>query len=625
MKAGDIKLSGIFNDIHRYEVPMFQRPYVWDVEDNWLPLWTDVSAAADAVIEEMRAEEWAEDPAIYFLGAVVLQPITMNPQRVTTSLVIDGQQRLTTLQILLAAARAVAQEVGAESTAGRFDNWIENNEKVVHENFPQDRFKLWPLPQDRDEYFWAVRGAGDEVSNPDKAHRVGRARDWFETQIRDWAGTDNPVGHLEALHMALEERMKLVRVTLEKSDDAQIIFEALNHRGVDLTNSDLVKNLLFRLVEQQGDHRIAEQLLREHWLPLDYPAWRRRVTTGRLRRDLLDLVIGFWLEIHSGKDVSSERLFDDFKKWILDSETSAAEAIRSIRSYADLYKDLLASPPDSRTAGLIERITVLKQGTPWPLILYLFHDESISAEERRTAVESIDSYIMRRAICNLTTKDYNNTFRTALTAAMNAAPGAAGTAVRDSLASSSATSRIWPTDGEFVMAMFNNYFYGLGPAKLRCFFTGIENHLRTARTESLEPLSANNSKLTVEHVLPQTWQTHWPLEDATEDAETERQQAVHSLGNLTLITGTLNSDVSNGPWEAKREKLRQHSLLRITAGSILSRPSAAKQFDDTTWSLKWDESRILIRGGVLMKEALQVWSRPEPAEPIEPIEDNSDE
>ena len=150
MQAGDIRLGSLLALGHVYVVPHFQRPYVWKREENWQPLWDDVRAAAEGVEEDMRASyEDDSEPQTYFLGAIVTQQRRAQPQRLPSVNVIDGQQRLTTLRVLLASARAAAARRELEAVANRFESMLENNPKAVHEKHPEDRHKLVPLPQDR--------------------------------------------------------------------------------------------------------------------------------------------------------------------------------------------------------------------------------------------------------------------------------------------------------------------------------------------------------------------------------------------------------------------------------------------------------------------------------------------
>lgn len=613
MQAGDVKLGSIFFDNHRYEIPMFQRPYVWSEERNWLPLWQDIAAAADSVVTDMLSNEWPEEPPTYFLGAIVVKASPSHPQRLAGSILVDGQQRLTTMQVLLAAARLVAHELDAHSAAGRFDEWIENSPKAVHEKWPDDSHKVWPLPQDRPHYLWAVRRPEDTSPCPDSEHRISQARTWFEQAIRLWAteGGD-PRDRLDALHSALESRMELVRITLEKTDNAQVIFEALNHRGVELSQSDLIKNLLFRLVEDQGDRLRAESLLVNHWLPLDGREWRQETISGRIKRSLLDQVVAYWLTARRGEVVSVERLFDDFKAWLLEGDFKASTVIKEIRTYADLYAGLVNSPPDEPTATMVDLVLATKTNTAWPLILGIYGDARVSASQRRKVAATLTSYLIRRMLCGLTSKDYNRIFVSALIVASERAAkdGLVGEAIEEHLGRLAGESRNWPDDGEFSAAISGSNFYAHNRARQRAFFAGVENHLRGNKAEDVNPVRARWEHLNIEHVLPQKWQQHWPVRSDDPEAVSTRERAINMVGNLTLTNGRLNAQMRNAPWPVKKSALQQKSTMLVTTASILSAPPAVGEAEASVWNGYWDEKRINKRTTYLASIALEVWPRP---------------
>lgn len=592
---------------------MFQRPYVWGEERNWIPLWEDIAAAADSVVDDMESGEWPDEPPTYFLGSIVVKGTPNHPQRLAGSILVDGQQRLTTLQIMLAAARSVAADLGADSAAGRFEEWVENSAKAVHEKWPDDKFKLWPLPQDREPYLWAVRPPEDQAACPDSDHRISQARVWFENAIRAWATRDGmPGDRLDSLHSALESRIALVRINLEKTDNAQVIFEALNHRGVELSQSDLVKNLLFRLVEDQGERHLAEKLLVDHWLPLDGRSWRAETVTGRIRRSLLDQVIAYWLTLRKAEVVPVERLFDDFKSWLLGSNLSAAEVIQDIRKYADLYLQLATNAAEESTAALVDLVLATKTTTAWPLILAVHGDERIPDGQRKKTIDAVYSYLARRMLSGLTAKDYNRIFVSVLqdATASAAAGGFVGDAVEGALARLAGDSRNWPDDGEFSVAISGSNFYTLNQSRQRVFFAGIENFLRDDRAEDASRIRAQWGHMNIEHVMPQKWRDHWPVDETDEEAVLRRERALNMVGNLTLTNGRLNSQMRNRSWPEKKPELQQKSTMLITTASILSAPSGSGSSQVGDWADEWEETRIRERTAYLARLALQVWPRP---------------
>ncbi len=184
MRAGDELLGAVFNKDHRYVIPIFQRPYVWDEEENWIPLWDDIRKAAESA-ESQSSEGDDEDVQEYFLGALVTQHRSPVPRRTPTSMVIDGQQRLTTFQVFLAAARRVAVEFGALHAADSFAALVRNRVSVDSEH-PDDRYKLAPLAHDLRGFEWAVRDPESLILPPNPGHKLVRASLWFEGAVRDW-------------------------------------------------------------------------------------------------------------------------------------------------------------------------------------------------------------------------------------------------------------------------------------------------------------------------------------------------------------------------------------------------------------------------------------------------------
>ncbi|MEJ7839149.1 MAG: DUF262 domain-containing protein [Thermomicrobiales bacterium] len=317
MQAGAVTLGHVFAYDHQNIIPLFQRPYVWSEERNWLPLWLDIKQAAEEVERDSDQQTYAGQAAhrTYFLGAMVLQHRPKPPASVYLWNVVDGQQRLTTLQVLIAAARSAAITFGSPSLAANFASMIENKKEAIHPDFPDDLYKVWPLPQDRKAFLWAVSASDGRGPSPDSEHRITKAREWFEESIGDWAKESlNAETRLYHLLETLKNRMQLVQIILDVNDDPQVIFEVLNHRGVPLDAADLVKNLLFQQFEIGGKPKFADDLLLNVWGDLDHlKPWREEVTTGRFKRKRIDVLLSYWLTIETGKEVVIEHLFADFK------------------------------------------------------------------------------------------------------------------------------------------------------------------------------------------------------------------------------------------------------------------------------------------------------------------------
>lgn len=620
MKAGDVTLGHVLAADHHLVVPLFQRPYVWDQGLNWEPLWADVRTAAEEVEAEVLDEYGRHDPRTYFLGAVVIQSRRQLPRRLSSSNVIDGQQRLTTLQVLLAAARRVALRMDASTSAGLFSTLLDNKREAVHPDHPEDLHKLRPLPQDNAAFRWAVRTDDATPVVAPEGHKLVKAAQWFEGVIFNWcSNSGDPELRLGYLFETLRDRMQLVQILLDPHDDPQVIFEALNHRGVKLDAADLVKNLLFQKVEQQGDHKSADSLLLDSWLPLDGQTWRRQVTTGRMKRSRIDLLLSYWLTIQKGGEVSAEHLFIDVREWLPSTSKYAAELIIDIRRYADKYDELESMPPSTSVGALMNRMQATGTMTPWPLLLKVFTDDSVPLLQKELLSRAIDSFLMRRGVARMSNGDYNRLFVQLIDVANGSDPAIVGEAIVNALAAQTADSRRWPTDEEFTTALAEPGLYNaVYRARLKSLLVGLENYLQSGKTEPGKQLSSTDSRLNIEHLMPQKWEQHWALPENHSEADfLRRTSAIHQLGNLTLVTSKLNAPLSNKNWEFKRPAIQKHSLVRLTTGSVLSKPERVDDFDENSWAVSWDESRIVARTRYLTEIAVAAWPRPAIAEPDE--------
>ena len=249
MTSNTLTPRDLFGNQVRYTVPLFQRPYVWKLKEQWEPLWDDVRTVAERILEnkEAQSEEVRPTEAVpHFLGAIVLDQKMVPTGLISERQVIDGQQRLTTLQLLLDAAQLVAQEHGAPSDAAALQSLVLNDLDMV--SAPEQAFKVWPTNYDR-AAFSAAMDDGVTVTGELRKTRIARAHAFFLSQIEEWADItgdpDKAKYRLNALGLALREYLRLVVIDLEPGDNAQVIFETLNHRGTPLLAADLIKNSVF--------------------------------------------------------------------------------------------------------------------------------------------------------------------------------------------------------------------------------------------------------------------------------------------------------------------------------------------------------------------------------------------
>lgn len=592
MKADTVDLAAIFGKQVRYLVPLFQRPYVWNEEDQWEPLWQDVRAVADRQLDDTPLN----DAIPHFLGAVVLEQALVQSGMIESRFVIDGQQRLTTLQLLLAAARSVAAEHQLDDSRQMFETLLFNQAFLLRKE--GDEFKVVPTKGDRAAFGESVR---DGAAAAKGDHRIHKAFRFFHTAIVDWLNEEEDPSTLglrmEALSTSLWKRVVVVTIDLDPGDNAQIIFETLNARGTPLLAADLIKNHLFQMATIQG--AAIDSLYEKHWQALDSDWWREDVQQGRLRRPRLDIFLNHWLAMRTGTEVVSHQLFPEFKRYLADGQRRAEDVLVDLEHYARVFESWEKESPQTYLGQFLYRLGVMEVTTAYPALLWLLGPEGIGdAAEQEIALAAIESWLVRRMLIRATTKNYNVVFLALLNAVRPSGEGVRpdGEEVARYLAGLAGDSQNWPSAGDVLASLRGLPIYtSITRSRLRMVLEALEWMSHTGFTEQV----ILPHDLTVEHVLPQEWMPHWPLADTDDPmlARSQRDAAKHTLGNLTLVTNRLNPKLSNDPWPQKRDALRKHSVMRISA--------------DVRDAETWDEAAIAERGDRLARLAVSIWSRPE--------------
>lgn len=591
MKPSTVTSQDLFGPPVRYLVPLYQRPYVWERKRHWQPLWQDVEAALDRSLAGERVRG-------HFLGAVVVEQEATNAGEIDRRLVIDGQQRMTTLQLLLAAAAAQATADGA-LRAGRLLRKLTLNDEDLADG--DERFKVWPTNVDRAE-FAAVVGDGAPTETGDTG--IGAAYHYFRRAVRAWAGAEGSdaeqtTRRYEALRAVLSDLLQLVTINLEPGDDAQVIFETLNARGTPLLAMDLVKNAIFHRAEAETPATV-DALHHEVWEPeLGRSHWREPQRQGRLNRPRAELFLMHWLTMRLRTTVPATELFATFREQVLTAGASPTPQLiaelcadaRTLRSFDDYA-------PATREGAFFHRLAVMDTTTVLPLVLLLFRSEELTVERRARALAALESWLVRRMLCGLTSKNYNRDVIELLGVAA-ADLANADEAIVALLDGWTTPTNRWPGDEEVVRCLTTRYTYGwIAQRRIVMVLDAIERERR--RSAKSESIIDPDSRLSIEHVMPQEWATHWPLDSDDRDG---RQALLHHLGNLTLVTGSLNSAMSNGPWTRKRRELYEHSMLRLNA------ELAAIE--------TWDEDAIAARSRSLAHEICQIWQPPPTVRAVE--------
>ena len=598
--------EALFKDPIRYVVPDYQRKYVWEQEKQWEPLLDDVLNLAEQAAKPARAVR------PHFMGSIVLIPAEDPLSKLPTLAIVDGQQRLLTLQLMLNAAR---QECDAH------DQDVAEQLKALVRNRPQDRddnadhdFKMWPTDEiDQLAFRHSMR---KELSIAEyQKERIVQAHAWFVAQIGRWLD-ERPrtrKRRAAALCLALSERLQLAVVKLDAEDDEQIVFETLNSRGTELGTFDLAKNFLLSEARKQGaaPDFVSKRLRRlENREGQPNRWWSQEIGSGRARRPHIDAFLHHWLAMETAADIPLAQTFGQFRKHV--SKTRAGRIEKAVTDFVDLaekYQELRTADLDRQFGDFVRRWKVLHADVFTPLILWLWANGGSNRRVRR-AYGHIESYLVRRLICSLDTRGYGAITRQLLTNVKADSSRPVDEVIADLLSKKGSRRERWPTDSDVREALLNGKLLGpVSAGRAQMILKAIEQSFSTS------PFSGSGAKLdkrrglTIEHVMPQDWQTpSWPEPDqslagADETAERARERLIDSIGNLTLVNKKLNSRLGRAPWTRKSELYLQDEE-RLALNRDLLRPNRSR-----TPSV-WDEEQIQKRSERLAKRVIEIWPRP---------------
>lgn len=602
MKADTLDLIRLFANQVRYEVPLFQRPYVWRQEEHWAPMWEDIRVVTNAALAvDVGGDDLSSVPP-HFLGAIVLDQ-SLNPTGTIESRdVIDGQQRLTTLQLVLSAAQEVAAENRLERPVASLGRLLFNPEDLLDEE-PEHRYKVWPTLRDQPAFMTVMDSHGEL---PPKAeygeHRLAHAETFFRKAIADWVGEAGEDAEaieqrMRVMTSVLTRMVKVVVIDLEPNDNAQVIFETLNARGTRLLASDLVKNLIFQRARRSDAN--LPHLYEQYWKAFDTDHWREDIRQGRLTRPRVEVFLFHWLTMHTEREIAASALFQAFRALLDEGGQGVEDVLVEFAQDGAVFEGFDRQPYGSQPHRFFERLEALDTTTLLPVVLWLFRQPAdvLRDSARLRALQILESWLVRRAVCRLTTRGYNRFFLDLLRP-VKQHPEEADQCLLERLQSETADSQYWPDDEQFTNALVTQPLYGsLTQRRVRMVLLAVEDQLRTEA--SLGEQIPSGTTFHIEHVLPQTWQENWPLpEGATDEAVAERDVAKHRLGNLTLVTSRLNPSMSNSGWQDKKAALDDHSLLMLNRGILRGDPPA------------WNEESITSRGRELGRRALLLWPGP---------------
>lgn len=540
MQASETKFQPIIEGTKQYVVPLFQRPYSWD-KKHWNVLWDDLVGLCEN-----------EGPMNHFIGSIVTMPAVSVPEGVSKYLLIDGQQRLTTIFILLTLLRDVARKNDQNELAQE----IEHTLLVNPFKKGGDYFKLLPTQIDRDAFKTLLEGKEILIDS-----RVLQCYRFFERKLRQ-----NTV-EITTLNRVISTRLSVVSIVLGTDDNPHLVFESLNAKGQPLTQSDLIRNYFFMRihVDQQ------ETIHAKYWDPMQ----------TALGENLTECIRHYLMR--NGAIVKQGDVYFTLKDRV--GQNDALQALKDIATFAGYYERFLSpeKETDTQLRNALMRLRRLEVTTAYPFLLNCYHDYvqgQISSNELLRILQTIENYIIRRFVCSIPTSQLNKIFPSLYQQALLRNPAGLADGVRLVL-----QTRGYPKDNEFHMRLIDSKLYGSGERQIKTKL--ILESLEMAYQHKEQTAFDN---LTIEHVMPQTL-TDWWQNHLGEDWEADHELYLNTLGNLTLTA--YNAELSNSTFPKKKQYfVKSHLELN-------------KYFENAAC---WNREAIEARSEALAQSALIRWS-----------------
>lgn len=568
MKADSISISKVFSgggDV-QYILPHFQREYAWDKE-NWETLLEDLWDVYEIYTPDDEPE--------HFMGALVVINDGTRNGTIPVFKLVDGQQRLTTISVLLSALGQLVKE-SHPALHKRIRKILLNlDEKDLL------YYKLVPTAKrdDRDAYFHIL---DNETVPPQSESRIGGAFEYFLRNLRVKLAKNDP----EKLSQVILNCLHVVFITLEQRERPYEIFESLNAKGKPLTAPDLVRNYIAMSLPEN----IQEAIFNKSWLAIEELLNENRT---RLGIGELSAFLRHYLSLRGNSLCARDRIYQRFRDR-MEKEFKAPEAfigeVQTLHRYA-IYYDRLLRPenePHKPISIRLHRLNILETTTAYPFLMQVYADwdmKLINTEQFCEVLDILENYTIRRYLANFPSNYTNKLFPTLY---REIDTGYYTDTLRRSL-----ITKNYPSDNLIRETLRQRRLYeAKTQPRLAFLLDSINRHL-SQNTGGYTVLDGNP---TIEHIFPQTPSEAW--QQATSDSEIDEilRDYVHTLGNLTLVTQEWNSTLSNSPYATKKRRLANHALLINQA-----------YFGRDDAPIQWDKNSIITRTEALASVLLDIW------------------
>ena len=538
MKASETNFQTLIEGTKQYLVPLFQRPYSWQ-KKQWQEL-----------IDDLNDLYENDDASNHFIGSIVTMPTNSRPENVTPYLLIDGQQRLTTIFVLLILLRDIAQVEG-KILADKIQNTLLTNQ--YHDGL--SHYKLMPTQQDRDAFLGLINGQSEIQNN----NLLVDCYHFFKKGIKQL--------DCEKINQVIANRLSVVSIILENDDNPYIVFESLNAKGLSLTQADLIRNYFFMRI----DTTEQDQIYKYYWLPM-------QDTLGEQLTEFMRHYLA-----SDGVIVKKDEVYLVLKKKVDCNKNTLAELNR-IKQFSDYY-DKIINPEKENNLSIQQNLIRIKRldfTVLYPFLLNCyFHYETkeLTSIEFVEVLKILENFLIRRFICNMPTQGLNKILPTLYINAIKQSPNFVD-GLRSYL-----QSQNYPKDSDFRRSLIESRLYGNGDKqqKTRLILETIEHSFNHKEQPNFD------GKVSIEHIMPQTLSKIWQSQ-LGENWQQDYDLYLNTLGNLTLTA--YNPELSNKSFNEKKQLFIQSNF------------SLNKYFFDIE---QWNSEAIEKRADYLADTALKIW------------------
>ena len=567
MQAGETTLNKLLNTSRQFIVPIFQRNYSWQ-KSQYEQLWFDI----------LRASKFKEKQN-HFIGSIVYIDMGTPAGRPQQLLLIDGQQRLTTISILLCAIKDYVQKFNLETKLINLAK-IKNQFLYNSDEIDEDRYKLLLNVQDKETYIKLIDNTIFTVNKP--ATNIIKCYEFFYERIEDFI---KEYGQIDEIYAGIF-KLSLVSISLDKdSDNPQMIFESMNSTGKDLSQTDLLRNYLLMDLTPEKQTR----LYKTYWKPME-ELFGEDIYKNDVNK--FDYFIRDFLTLKSdtGYICKINNVYENFKRYYLDNNCEKFAVLKDLFTYAKYYACIdLLQENDDELKLYWQEFKKLDSHVVYPFLLKLYDDYSrqiLIKEDFKKILQVVISYLWRRAICEIPTNSLSKTFATLYQAVDK--EDYVNSVIKAFVFKSS--YKRFPSDYEVREKLQTKDIYHF---RLRKYLLeALENYYHK------EPIDLNTANYTIEHIMPQNIEHNLSWQQMLgENWQEVHSLYLHTLGNLT-ITG-YNAEMSNKSfWEkVNGESGFKHSHLKLSESIV--------QCD------VWNKKAIQRRTNILTDIILKIWKYPE--------------